>query len=198
MFLSPPLKEQKGEKQLQINADVGRTTQEDLTDWQTLIELQHLDFYLEGTAYTKMKNLWSLAHFHIVLNRAICLWNTRVLTDVDAVLFSIEWKRMVTESLTLYPASAFILHRRKKFVEVCNNMRVRKWWQYFWVSCSFNNAIVKTFDIEILNLIPCVYTAGDELWFSLSCSCTLEHMLWKVHKIIVSNHSSKPIKMKCG
>jgi len=45
---------------------------------------------------------------------------------------------------TFFNISSFVLHRRKKVIEVWNDMRVSKWWQNcnFWVIYPFNSAII--------------------------------------------------------
>jgi len=48
--------------------------------------------------------------------------------------------------LIFFKISYFVLNRSKKFIQIWNNLRVRKWWQifHFCVNCPFKFSILKS------------------------------------------------------
>ncbi len=54
-----------------------------------------------------------------------------------------QWAPMLFGSQCSSKKSPFAFHRRKKVIQVRNNMRVSKWWHYFhfWLDCPFKHSI---------------------------------------------------------
>ncbi len=71
-------------------------------------------------------------------------WGT---IDFHSIFSFLQWKSMVPQNSllqTFFKISSFVFGRTNKFIEVCNYLRVSKWWQnfHFWVNYPFNKSVL--------------------------------------------------------
>jgi len=71
-------------------------------------------------------------------------WRTIGTFDFHNIYFfyyGSQWCQATVWFQSFFKISSFVLSRRKELIKVCNNLRVRKWWQnfHFWVEYPFKN-----------------------------------------------------------
>ncbi len=132
------------------------------------------------------------------------MWETKQFwgtIDFHSIFFSYNGSQWCPK--TFFKISSFVFGRTNKFKEVCNYLRVSKWWQnfHFWVNYPFNKSVLYFLYIcQMYNIGLTLWGEGQILfssctcmtWYAVICSLflTVKYLStfgWNVSQYVLSN-----------